>query len=276
MAAGRLPPLDVHAHVDDVGAGPIAPGARVFGQTMTPSEWDTVQGRRSDERVVWGLGLHPIYIGSARDLDEFVARLPHSSSIGEIGLDNTGLSPVPATEQRRILSEILSHPAASERLVSLHALLAYGDVVSILSDHPIPGAILHWWSAPGKTLAKAVELGAFFSVNDAVAADPEQAKVLPELPPERTLVETDAPYIDRHTGAPLNPWEDTEARRAAGRSLRSGEVTAIEKTLASVWQTDPEAVRLQIWRNLAELESRVKVRPFDARSVLALSGFDPE
>ena len=46
MSIDRLPPLDLHTHVGDGGAMPLIEDARVFGQTITPEEWD-------DQSVRW-------------------------------------------------------------------------------------------------------------------------------------------------------------------------------------------------------------------------------
>lgn len=266
-----LPPLDVHAHTGEIGATPLEEGARVFGQTMTLEEWDRVSAEPSIDGLKWGLGLHPIYTKSLADLDGFLARLPTSAAVGEIGLDYTGLSPITPEEQRTILASILSHPETQKRIVSLHALLAYSDVVTMLADYPTPGAIIHWYTAPGDPLRRAVDQGVFLSVNDAIVADPTQALVLAEIPRDRILVETDSPYIDRRSGKPLNPWEDTLAERAEGRGLRSGEVLPVETSLAALWGVDVEEVRWQIWRNYAELEARIEMKLFNAGEILASS-----
>ncbi len=274
MSIDRLPPLDLHAHVGDVGAMPLIEGARVFGQTITSEEWDDQSVRLEMDGVVWGLGLHPIFTESIEDVDRLIARLPRCAAVGEVGLDNTGLSPISLDQQRTVLAAILSNEATQDRLVSVHALLAYGETVAFLADYPTPGAILHWFCGPGDPLVRAVKQDLFFSINDAVVADPDQAVVLPDLPRHRVLAETDAPYIDRITGQPLNPWEDTDEERSQGRGLRSGEVRPVEESLGRVWGVEPDEVRWQLWRNLAELESRVKIRPFQASEVLEAAGYD--
>ena len=269
MALSSLPPLDVHAHTGEVGATPIETGARVFAQTMTLDEWDARSAEPAVDGLVWGLGLHPIYTKSLTDLEGFMARLPDCAAVGEIGLDYTGLSPVTPEDQRTILASILSHPETSRRLISLHALLAYSDVVAMLADFPNPGAIIHWYTAPGDPLRRAVDQGIFLSVNDAIVADPAQAVVLGEIPRNRVLVETDSPYIDRSSGVPLNPWEDTLTERSEGRGLRSGEVGPVERSLAALWAVDEDEVRWQVWQNYAELEARIELKPFNAAEIVA-------
>jgi TatD DNase family protein len=267
-----LPPLDLHAHAAEIGAESIEPGSQVFGQTMTLEEWDAQMKRPPVAGLVWGLGLHPIYTKSLADLDGFMARLPSCAAVGEIGLDYTGLSPVSPEDQKTILAAILSHEETQKRLLSVHALMAFPDVVAMLADHPTPGAIIHWYSAAGEPLRRAVEIGLFMSVNSAIVANPDHAGVLAEIPRDRVLVETDSPYIDRNSGVPLNPWEDTVAERSAGRALNPGEVLPIERSLALVWGVEAEEVRIQVWRNYAQLEARIEMKPFHASEVLAAAG----
>jgi TatD DNase family protein len=266
--------MDVHAHTGDLGGMPMVEGSRVFGQTISPAQWDEVTETLQIDGLYWGLGLHPIMTNAGSEVEGLLDRLPDCVAVGEVGLDNTGHAPISMAEQREVLIAILTHPEAQKRLVSLHALLCYGDLVSLLAEYPTPGAILHWWCWPGEPLEESIEQDLFYSVNDAVAAIPDQAVVLPDLPRTRVLIETDSPYVDRETGQPLNPWEGTDDERAAGRGLVSGEVLPMERSLAKLWGVDTDEVRWQLWRNLAELESRVEVRPFGAAEVLRVAGYE--
>ena len=128
----------------------------------------------------------------------------------------------------------------------------------LAAGHLVPGAIIHWFMGTGETLRKAIDLDVFFSVNDAMFAAAEGAEVIPALPRNRVLTETDAPSIEFGTGRSLDVGE----RRT--RPLNPGELEQTEAKLAEVWGTNPAEVRAQLWRNLAELEGRVERRPFGA------------
>lgn len=67
----------------------------------------------------------------------------------------TPASPLTPDEQRTVLADILSSDETRSRLVSLHGLLATAELVAMLADHPMPGAIIHWYGTPGKPLARA-------------------------------------------------------------------------------------------------------------------------
>lgn len=269
----NLPYLDAHCHPTHPSSAPIFENSHVFAQSVTPDEWDENVGRAS-AGMVWGLGLHPLWLSSEAEADAFIERLPKSDAIGEIGLDYTDHPPLQAAEQKKILARILAEDAVRERLVSFHALLAYADVIDMIAEFDVRGAIIHWYS-DSASAPKAIEHDIFFSVNDAMFADPAQAAVVPNLPVDRVLTETDAPYIQRDTGAvvygPWLPFVDPTKEYFVDDSTRllSGEVNATERSLGKIWKMSVEEVRLQIWRNFAELEDRVPIKPFGAAQVLA-------
>lgn len=274
MMTSALPPLDMHCHPCHAGGAPVVSGTYVYAQSVTPQEWARERTNHEGSGVVWGLGLHPWWM--VEDLiAEFFQALERCDAVGEIGLDYTGHAPLPPARQKAVLAEILDHPATRDRLVNLHALLAYDDMVTLLAEHPAPGALIHWYCDPGeRLLARAIEQDIFFTVNDAMFAIEEQGRIIPSLPPNRVFVESDAPYIERDTGVVVDgallPWNDgTDAPQDIARRLRSGEITRTERSLGELWGMSPEEVRDQLWSNLAELESRVRVRPFGAADVLA-------
>lgn len=276
-----LPKLDMHCHPCHAGGAPIEDSAHVFAVSVTPGEWDEHVDASPLPGGVWGLGLHPWWTQGPERLEGFFERLPRCDAVGEIGIDRSGHALMSFEDQCDVLVEVLDSPLTRERLVNLHALNAYGEMVSILAEHPTPGAVIHWFAEGGETLRRAIELDVFFSVNDAMFAIPDQGRGLPDMPMNRVLAETDAPYIERGTGLVSEgahlPWlehlPDTEEN--IGKRLRSGEMTSIERNLAELWGIEPEAVRLQLWTNLAELESRVTVRPFRAADVLASREGEP-
>jgi hypothetical protein len=57
-----------------------------------------------------------------------------------------------------------------------------------------------------------------------------------------------------------------------GPALRPGELSNTEQQLSEIWDESAEDVRRVIWQNLAELESRVDVRPFRAAQTVAALG----
>jgi TatD DNase family protein len=234
MAA--LPPIDAHAHVLTTidGRDLRALGSAVFAVTREPSEWAAAAARR-DELCVWGLGCHPqmaTAFGSF-DPDRLKDLLETTPLIGEVGLD--GRSRVPMAEQRRVYRAALKVASERSRIVSIHSVRASCAVLDELeSVGGLPGAILHWWRGSASETQRAIELGCFFSLNGAEAAQP---KVLSALPHDRVLTETDYPHT----------------RRSDKAADRPGAVATIERALGEVWGLSGDDVRRQLWRNLARL-----------------------
>jgi TatD DNase family protein len=108
------------------------------------------------------------------------------------------------------------------------------DVLDVISRHPSPGLILHWWRGTKDETRAAVDLGCYFSVNGAEIKSPS---VIGLVSRNRILTETDFPFTSRRDK----------------RAKRPGEVSSIEEALARIWEADEWTVRSQVWRNLRAL-----------------------
>jgi TatD DNase family protein len=236
-----LPPVDAHAHVlTGIDTRDLrALRSAVFAVTREPSEWSAAAARR-DELCVWGLGCHPQVAAAIDDFDadrlaDLVAATP---LIGEVGLD--GGSKVPMADQRRVFRAALAVALDRSRLVSIHSVRASAAVLDDLETAGgVPGAILHWWRGSASETQRAIDLGCYFSLNGAEAARP---KVLSAIPADRILTETDFPHT----------------RRSDKSADRPGAVSTIERALGEAWSMDSEAVRRQVWKNLAQLCSTTR------------------
>jgi Tat protein secretion system quality control protein TatD with DNase activity len=56
-----------------------------------------------------------------------------------------------------------------------------------------PGAILHWFLGTDHDIDRAIDGDAFFSVNEAMLNSERGRRVIDGLPPNRVVLETDAP-----------------------------------------------------------------------------------
>lgn len=259
-----LPQLDMHAHPVQAGRHLDDGRPAVLAVTFSAEEWAAHADSDSRERLIWGLGLHPWETYTDDDVARTLERLPQCDAIGEIGLDGTVRAKRPMPKQHEALVALLDAPEAKDRVVSVHGLRAYAEVVRILESHPTPGVIFHWFMGMDDVLRRAVRLDIFFSVNQAMFALTEGRAVIAELPMSRVLIETDAPYIERASGQSLNPDDDL----TGDSPLRPGEVGPMEKSLSELWGIDPAGVREQLWQNLSELEGRLARPPFSASRVL--------
>lgn len=257
-----LPPLDMHCHLTQA-AEPVDGRPAILSVTFSPDEY---AARPPEPRpgIVWAVGLHPWEFGSPEQLDAFAEHLPGSQAVGEIGLDGTERAALPMDRQRAGIMRILSDPETKRRIVSIHGWMAYLEVVEVLEAEPTPGIVYHWFMGAGETLERAVALDICFSVNDAMLSLPEGREIVAALPRDRVLTETDGPYIQAGTGQAMNPGDEVPGAPA----LRPGELDRTERRLAEIWGVDEAGVRAQLWANLADLESRLEIRPFDAAGVV--------
>ena len=88
---------------------------------------------------------------------------------------------------------------ASERNlpVSIHCLQAWGRMLEILKTEPRPagGFLLHSYGGPKEMVKPFADLGAYFSLPGYYAHERKerQRETFRHVPPERLLIETDAP-----------------------------------------------------------------------------------
>jgi TatD DNase family protein len=193
----------------------------------------------NDRGVTWALGLHPELQHADTDVDDLIRLLPRAEVVGEIGLDYSPKAKASPAVQRRVLGRILDSDATSRRIVSLHSRGATADVVSALAEAQVPGAVLHWFLGAPADIERALDLDVFFSVNESMARSDRGRAVIELLPPNRVLLETDAPY------------------GGARREIRPGDLETTVRSLAQQWRRDFEAVVSLIERNQEALLQRI-------------------
>lgn len=234
VSLNRLPPLDAHAHIDTrIDFDEINRlNAVILAMTRSLDEGD-VATLRNDRMAIWGIGCHP---GLQRaqnefDIERFEGLLSRTAVAGELGLD--GKSRVPMATQIDTLSKALDCLRRTPRLVSLHSFSAAGPVLELLETNPPPGVILHWWLGNDFQTNRAVDLGCYFSIND---ASTRRSGLLARIPKDRILTETDHPFGDRRT-----------------RPQRPGNVASVESAIGLLHGMQSETVRELVWTNLRQL-----------------------
>jgi len=119
-------------------------------------------------------------------------------AIGECGLD---FSPAPPPEKNRTKEEQVClfekqiEIAQKQKLPLLvHSREAFDNTVDILKNYHV-GGVFHCYSAGKKGIAKVVELGFYFGVDGNLTYDTGLQNVFAQIPLEKTLLETDAPFL---------------------------------------------------------------------------------
>jgi TatD DNase family protein len=240
--------IDCHCHLDlypnprRVTREAVARGVYVLSVTTTPTAFEkTATLAEAGGRIRTALGLHPeLAVQRRGELALFEQLLPKTRYVGEVGLD--GSSPHRATldEQAAILMEILLMCAASGgKIISLHSRSARGRLLDLLATEPKAGRpILHWFTGSAREVARASEMGCWFSVGPAMTSSDSGMRSVSAMPRERVLPETDGPF-GMVKGQALHPWE------AMGVCAK----------LADAWGEPVASVREQLVANFKRLVS---------------------
>jgi TatD DNase family protein len=148
-------------------------------------------------------GIHPHDARIASDawhgrLAELL-REPEVWAVGEIGLDYY-YDHSPRDTQRGVFRDLLAVAREADRPVIIHARDADADLLEILGRHwapPNPGGIMHCFAGDPAMAARCLALGFHISFAGTLTfpkAENVRAAAA-AVPPDRLLVETDAPYL---------------------------------------------------------------------------------
>jgi len=152
-------------------------------------------------------GIHPHDAKSADDqLEQQISLLAKHSevvAIGECGLDyNRDFSP--RDIQRNIFSRQLKLAEQLDLPVYLHERDASEDMLSILQSHKVRG-VLHCFTGDEDALKHYLALGLYIGITGWVCDErrgEELQRLVPSIPLERLLIETDAPFLIPRTITP--------------------------------------------------------------------------
>jgi TatD DNase family protein len=203
--------VDSHCHLDfpDFAAerDAVVERARTAGvDTMLTistrlDQFDGVRAIAEAYEGIWcSVGAHPHEAADHATLtsDELLALATHPKvvGLGETGLDfHYDLSPRDVQE-----SVFRAHIAASRACglpLIVHAREADGEIARILDEERPPPGVLHCFSS-GRLLAEAaLALGFYISLSGIVTFKnaEELRAIVRDVPLDRLLVETDAPYL---------------------------------------------------------------------------------
>ena len=155
------------------------------------------------ENVHCSIGTHPHYAHEELDLTvaDLVGLTRHQKTValGEAGLDYFyDLSP-PDAQARGFRNHIAAARETGLPLV-IHSRDADADMAAILEEETGKGAfpaVLHCFTGGRELALRAVALGLFISFTGILTFKKSDAlrAIAAELPPDRILVETDAPYL---------------------------------------------------------------------------------
>lgn len=206
--------IDSHCHLEYKGLVEDRQGvldrARAAGVTgflsisTRQSEWDQVIGTAEAENDVWAsVGIHPHEADQHADLGEaaLLARAEHRKviGIGETGLDYY-YDHSDRAMQRALFRRHISVSRETGLPLIVHTRDAEEDTVEIIGEEMGKGAfpaLIHCFTASAGFARQMLDLGLYISLSGIVTfknAKDLQA-IAAEIPEDRLLVETDAPFL---------------------------------------------------------------------------------
>jgi TatD DNase family protein len=201
---------DAHNHLQDDRFGGRQPEllaacaqagvVRMVVNGACEADWPQVLAlAQSNPMVLPSFGCHPWYLhertpGWLGHLEKFLNAMP--SAVGEIGLDRWKPDLPYAGQEDALLAQL---KLAAERNIpaSIHCLQAWGRLLELLQNHPRPqcGFVLHSFGGPAEMIPALAKLGAYFSFPGFFLHERKlrQRETFKSVPPDRLLIETDAP-----------------------------------------------------------------------------------
>jgi len=175
--------------------------ARCVVNATAEAEWAAVAALAvvDPERIVPAFGIHPWHAPEVSGLWQerlagWLERFPQAG-VGECGLDRSAAAPEEELQWPVFLAQ-LRLAREWQRTLTIHCVKAWGLLFEALAvEAPPPRFVLHGFSGSVETARRLLPLGAYFSFCGEFL-QPRRAAVLEtfrQLPPERILLETDAP-----------------------------------------------------------------------------------
>ncbi len=250
---------DTHAHLDLKQFNPdreeVIRRARQAGIGLIinaaineDSSRDAIELAERYPEVYAAVGVHPhdTAKASAATIEKLAvwAGHPRVVAVGETGFDfYRRLSPPEVQEW--FFREQLRLAVTAGKPVIIHTREAYTDTLRVLQEETLPErpGVMHCFSGNASQAAAFLELGFYISLAGPVTypAARELRSLLKVIPPEKLLLETDAPFL------PPQPHR--------GRRNEPSFITATYRRVAVDLDLDPGKVAEQVWENAHRLFS---------------------
>lgn len=213
-----LPPLvenerifDSHAHYDDAAFDAdrdlLLNDMHEYGVCgIVNNASDIVSARKGLEIahkypfIYQAVGIHPECAASVSDSDlnelERLLGDEKAVAVGEIGLDYHYEDGAPKETQQKLFCRQIELAQRLNKPIIVHDRDAHGDTFGILARYK-PDGVVHCYSGSVELMREILKLGMYIGVGGVVTFKNARKTVecVNELPLDRLLVETDAPYL---------------------------------------------------------------------------------
>jgi TatD DNase family protein len=267
--------VDSHAHLDmpqfDADRDAVIARARQAGVAAIltlgvdgDSSQRAIALAQQYEGVFAAVGIHPHAAQhAAPEVYKALLRLAREREAnriiawGEIGLDYH-YEHSPRDVQRREFRRQIRLARELDLPVCIHSREAHDDVLTILDEEQARevGVVMHCFSGDQQVARRCLDLGCYISFAGPVTFTNARQllDVVPLIPDDRLLIETDAPYLSPH------PWRGREHRNEPAR------VAVIATRLAELRGMSVEAVGQTVTQNFSKLFFSRPSRPGGAEA----------
>jgi TatD DNase family protein len=153
---------------------------------------------------VWAtVGLHPNdkTYDSEFTINEYEKLLGSKKvvAIGEVGLDYYRIVN-PAEKQKEVFKQFIELAIKKELPLIIHCRDAHDDLVSILKSYLMShklsaNGVIHSFTGSADQAKKFLDLGFYIGLNGIITFSDDCAEMVSQIPLEKILLETDAPYL---------------------------------------------------------------------------------
>jgi len=239
--------VDFHSHLDlyEDHAAMIEESDRervyTLAVTTTPKAWRRNRTLADGSKFVRvGLGMHPQLVAERAGEFALWKELLHEARyVGEVGLDAGPRFYRSFELQKEIFERILRECADhGDKILSIHSVRAVKAVLDLVEARLPPSRgrfVLHWFTGSITEAKRALDLGAYFSINAEMLRSDRHAALVAGLPLERLLTETDGPFT-RAGERPTRPRDVRDVVAALAR-LRRVSIDAMGAAVAANLRT---------------------------------------
>ena len=253
------PVIDTHLHLTDPRLGDQLDAVLFRAAAVGVTRFVTISTDVDDARaclnvcrgrdaIRCAVGVHPTYVAQV-DRDELhslreIQADPAVVAVGEIGLDyHYGREH--RDRQIEFFSYQLSLAAEVDRPVVIHCREAIDDCLAIMKDHPPVRAVFHCFTGTRAEAGKVLDAGYLLGFTGVVTYKNcgDLRQTVADVPADRFLVETDAPYLSPEPVRKVRTCEPAFVRHTAAKVAEVRGITVAEVDAV----TTANAARLFGW-----------------------------